>query len=267
MDYSELLASNGSGDAALAHISAARLALATTITVDSTANWPAKFIATSGTLNAAGYIDPATKLEFKGHLSSGNIIIDSFEPGFTDVGNTQGQVVALRPSTGLMNELIALAQVAHNNDGTIKTSVLGALYPVGSVYVSTVATNPNTLFGFGTWVAFAAGQVLVGKAGSGTFNTAGASVGAETVNLAHSHTQNVHQHFRTSQVTSGPNQNHTHNGGNGTGNPTNGFNSTWNHSYERTDGNQNDQGMDSQLSATQSVVQPSIVVYMWNRTA
>lgn len=267
MDYSELLASNGSGDAALAHISADRLSGATTITVDSTANWPAKFIATSGTLTASGYIDPATKKEFKGHLSSGNIVIDSFEPGFTDTGNIQGQVVALRPSTSLINELVALAQVAHNNDGTIKTAVLGALYPVGSVYISTVATNPNTLFGFGTWVAFAAGRVLVGIAGAGTFATPGATVGAETVNLAHAHLANDHIHGRSTVASGQANQNHTHNGGNGTGTPTNGFNSGWTHNYERTDGGSTDRGMDSQLSAAQSVVQPSVVVYMWNRTA
>ena len=33
-----------------------------------------------------------------------------------------------------------------------------------------VATNPATLLGMGTWVAYAEGRVLVGKAGSGTFD-------------------------------------------------------------------------------------------------
>lgn len=267
MDYSKLTASNGSGDAVIAHISAPRLALATTFAVDATTNWPSNFIATAGKLTASGYIDPATKMEFKGHLSSGNVILDSLSPGSTDNGNDEGDVIVIRPTTDWVNEMIALAQVAHNNDGTIKTAVLGALYPVGSIYTSTVATNPNTLFGFGTWVAFATGQVLVGKAASGTFNTAGATGGAETANLAHSHTGNDHTHGRSTQASGNPNQNHTHNGGNGGGSPTNGFNSAWTHNYERTDGGSTDRGMDSQLSASQSVLQPYIVVYIWNRTA
>ena len=32
-----------------------------------------------------------------------------------------------------------------------KTSLLEAIYPIGSVYISTVFTNPQDLFGFGTW--------------------------------------------------------------------------------------------------------------------
>ena len=42
-------------------------------------------------------------------------------------------------------------------------AALQAVYPVGSIYVSTSATNPGTTFGFGTWEAFGAGKVLVGQ--------------------------------------------------------------------------------------------------------
>jgi hypothetical protein len=31
------------------------------------------------------------------------------------------------------------------------------VYPVGAIYISTLSTNPATLFGFGTWAAFGAG--------------------------------------------------------------------------------------------------------------
>jgi len=47
------------------------------------------------------------------------------------------------------------------------TSVALLSYPVGSIYMSTVSTNPNTLFGFGTWVAYGVGRVLI-SAGTGT---------------------------------------------------------------------------------------------------
>lgn len=264
MDYSYLSASNGAGDAVLAHIEAPRLTGSATFDVDSTANWPAKFIATVGTLTAAGFIDPATKAEFKGHLSSGNIIIDDFEPGYTDAGNTEGQVIALRPATGLMNDLVALALVAHNNDGTLKTAVLGALYPVGSIYLSAIATNPHDLFGFGTWIAVAKGQALVGKADSGTFVTPGSTPGAETVNLAHVHAtdaQGAHAH-------SGTTSNGNYNGGasnvltQATSFTPPGHNHTFGTDVQGLHGH----NIDSRLGVT-SVVQPSLVVYVWQRTA
>lgn len=34
---------------------------------------------------------------------------------------------------------------------------------VGTIYASVVSTNPNTLLGFGTWVAVATGRILIGQ--------------------------------------------------------------------------------------------------------
>lgn len=65
-------------------------------------------------------------------------------------------------------------------EATTLTTILQAVYPVGSIYVNkTVATNPATLLGFGTWAALE-GRVLVGKASSGTFVAAGGTGGEET---------------------------------------------------------------------------------------
>ena len=57
-------------------------------------------------------------------------------------------------------------------------------YPVGHIYMATVSTNPNTLLGYGTWVAFAAGRALIGV-GTSTATTAttwtnGETAGSET---------------------------------------------------------------------------------------
>jgi len=46
----------------------------------------------------------------------------------------------------------------------LSTAVKDALYPIGSIYTNaTDSTNPATLIGFGTWVAFGSGRVLIGE--------------------------------------------------------------------------------------------------------
>lgn len=68
-------------------------------------------------------------------------------------------------------------------------TALSALYPVGSVYTNaSVATNPATLLGFGTWSAFGTGRVMVGvDAGQTEFDTLGETGGSKFLH-AHSHT-------------------------------------------------------------------------------
>lgn len=55
--------------------------------------------------------------------------------------------------------------------------VLQVVYPIGSIYLSTSSTNPNTLFGFGTWVAYAEGRTLIGVGTSDQVFSAGATGG------------------------------------------------------------------------------------------
>lgn len=83
--------------------------------------------------------------------------------------------------------LATVAETGDYNDLTNKPSVatLDQVYPVGSVYISVVATNPATLFGIGTWSAFGAGRVMVGlDAGDPDFDTAEETGGAKTVESA-----------------------------------------------------------------------------------
>jgi len=145
------------------------------------------------------------------------------------------------------------------------TAGLQAAYPVGSIYVSTVSTNPNTLFGFGTWVAYGQGRMLISADGTYTAGTTGGSATTtlSTTNLpAHSHTATVtdpgHTHSSNAQQ-----QNTGHQlagGGSFTVFPT------------PATINSNTTGITVAISNTGSgtafnTISPYIAVYMWNRTA
>ena len=80
-------------------------------------------------------------------------------------------------------------------------AALQAVYPVGSIYIGTTATNPGTIFGFGTWVAFGAGKVLVGQdTGDTSFDTLGETGGSkDAIVVSHNHslTDPGHRHNTT----------------------------------------------------------------------
>jgi len=124
------------------------------------------------------------------------------------------------------------------------TATLLAVYPVGSVYTSVVATSPATHFG-GTWVAIGAGRVLVGIDASDTdFDTVEAIGGVKTHTLTVDEMP-AHTHSMTIENTQGA-------GSAGAENGTSSF-STVNTSS--TGGGQ-----------AHTIVQPYLVVYMWKRT-
>lgn len=143
--------------------------------------------------------------------------------------------------------------------GVTLADALSAVYPVGCIYTSTASTNPATVFGFGTWAAFGAGQVLVGKAASGTFSTAGATGGAETVTLT---TTQMPSHQHQVGVDGAWDLNQQLGGGSFTG---------------LVYSNGGDQIASTNLrnyvarftggGGSHNNLQPYIVVYLWNRTA
>lgn len=126
---------------------------------------------------------------------------------------------------------------------------MSQVYPIGSIYVSTVPTNPGTLLGVGTWVAFGTGRVLTGiDAGQSEFDTVEETGGVKTVAAEGS--------VSAPTITVNALVGGTRKGG--TSNPgsiiENGNVPTASASVPTFTG-----------SAT-SVVQPYIVVYMWKRT-
>lgn len=58
---------------------------------------------------------------------------------------------------------------------------VSAAWPVGSIFISAVITNPATMLGFGTWSAFGAGKCLIGRDANDTdFDVAEETGGAKT---------------------------------------------------------------------------------------
>lgn len=142
--YDYLLASNGSGDAAIMHVQADRAISSTTIDVDGVTNVPAKFIGTSGTLLPSGFIDPETITNFYGHTSGGDLIIDSFADGSTDAGNTEGQVVVVKPTTEWAN-LVAAHIMNMTNNGTPEDVTVNDIDVAGNATIDGNATVGGNL--------------------------------------------------------------------------------------------------------------------------
>jgi len=120
-------------------------------------------------------------------------------------------------------------------------ALIGETYGVGDG--STTFNLPNVK-----------GRAIAGK-GAGTGYTAlGATGGAKTVDLSHSHTANDHTHT-ASGTTSGGSAANTLGSDNGSTMPTSGHT----HSWSTTTGTQSNKGSDTQLSSTQSILNPLIV--------
>ena len=143
-------------------------------------------------------------------------------------------------------------------------AALQAVYPVGSIYTSTVATNPGTTFGFGTWAAFGAGRVLIGQdAGDAAFDAleeTGGSKDAIVVSHTHSLTDPGHSHSTT--ITRMDDDN-----GSGVNGITDGDNSNGSIAYSSTSVTTGISISSTGSSATNANLQPYVVVKMWKRTA
>ena len=86
-----------------------------------------------------------------------------------------------------------------------ETSAGGDPFPVGSVFLSVVDTDPATLLGYGSWTQIAGGRVLIGQTGGDTdFDTAEEMGGSKTSTalLAHTHIQDPHTHTQNAHTHS-----------------------------------------------------------------
>jgi hypothetical protein len=158
------------------------------------------------------------------------------------------------------------------NGGTGVTTAAAAavlvgnlLFPVGAIYTATVATNPGTLLGFGTWTAFGAGRVLIGNGGGFSAGATGGSADAVVVSHSHTATSTVtdpgHFHFIPEDYETGTIQ--AGSGTSGAGNRKLGDRTNSASTGITVGTSVATQG----VSGTNANLQPYIVVYMWQRTA
>jgi hypothetical protein len=112
-----------------------------------------------------------------------------YPAGFSSTGGT---ITGNLTVTGTTTLAVTTASTPTTGDNTTRVATtafvqtaLQALYPIGSIYTATVATNPATLFGFGTWAAYGAGRVLIGNGGGYSAGATGGS--ADAVVVSHNH--------------------------------------------------------------------------------
>tara|TARA_R110000765_G_scaffold409956_1_gene508456 strand:- start:2 stop:679 length:678 start_codon:yes stop_codon:yes gene_type:complete len=180
--------------------------------------------------------------------------------------NLDGPTFTGTPNTPTASAGTSSTQVA--STAFVQAALIGA-YPVGSIYMNaTVATNPATLLGFGTWTAFGAGRVPVGiNSGDADFDTVEETGGTKDAIIpTHTHT--------ASSSSSSTDSGHTHSisrgyGASGAGGDAllsgggvQSGTSTANITTTTTTTVAN-----AGESATGKNLQPYIVVHMWKRTA
>ncbi len=156
----------------------------------------------------------------------------------------------------------------------LATDALQLAYPVGSIYMNaTVATNPGTLLGFGTWATFGAGKVPVGiDSTDADFDVVGSGTNTNGTTGAKTHTLGItempsHRHGGIQPSgNSGSNSN-----GFDVDNPTNGADTDAFQKFTKYAGGAGSDanGTLASAGATQAHnnLQPYIVVHMWTRTA
>jgi|11_taG_2_1085331.scaffolds.fasta_scaffold01153_6 microcystin-dependent protein len=131
-------------------------------------------------------------------------------------------------------------------------------YPVGSIYTSISPTNPATLLGVGTWVAFGAGRTLIGvDTSQSEFDTVQETGGSKT----HTLTENeLPSHDHISPMSNGAGYSPPF----GTSSISSSAIRHWDDVQSVTSApNTSDTGGD----AAHNNLQPYITVYFWKRTA
>lgn len=224
-----------------------------------------RILQTNGSSSAPSWIDPSTLSVSKATNIAGGIT------GSIPYQSALDTTLMLSP--GSPGQLLQTNGTGTSPSWVNLINIYAAMYPVGSVYINASnSTNPATLFGFGTWVAFGAGRVPVGfNAADPLFDTAEETGGSkDSTVVSHTHTGSTstaggHTHSYNDPKLPSAGTNSYQNGPQGT---------TWRteniavgntgtageHSHTLTIDSAGSSGVNANL-------QPYITVYMWKRTA
>lgn len=135
MDLQHLRASDGTGEAVLAHIQSVRNPGSTVLDLDNVDNWNSKAVIITGTPAANGFISPAGMKVMYGHLNAGDFIIDGYAPGYVDNGNTTSEVAIVKMTTSWADALIDLLDNSLQDNGLLKLTALDHFFkPSESVF-------------------------------------------------------------------------------------------------------------------------------------
>lgn len=225
--------------------------------------------------------------------ASGHTHAGVYEPSNANIQTHVASAHA--PSNAQANADITKAEIEAKLIGEISSHTHAGgsqAFPIGSVFIAVVSTDPATLLGYGTWSAIAAGRVLVGRDAADTdFDVAEETGGAKTQtpsahagtavtdHASHTHTYTqVPNHVHgvstilrtattgaaTTQVTNAADTSSTADTTRKTDNPdggvatgtTAGPSATLSHAVTQP-----------AAHAAMSIVQPYFVVYLWKRTA
>jgi hypothetical protein len=195
-----------------------------------------------------------------------NLLLASFDGAvqMNNVRATGSPVLQLAVSLGATDDVLRImnsVQVASiRKDGKFvgEGSLLinlSAAWPVGSVYIAVVPTNPATLLGFGIWVAFGTGKVLVGVDPNDTDFDTVEEIGGSKTSTPEAHDLEISDHsFTLTGVTGSSVKIGTGAAGAAGVNHSHSFSFSEAHIIDLKD------------HAAMSIVQPYIAVYMWKRT-
>ena len=130
---------------------------------------------TSPTLNVNSTGDKNIKKADGSSLAIGDLVAGGYYEFVYDSGSTEWRVLNLSTIT---------------SQDTLLTTILGGLYPVGSLLTTTVATDPGDAdyffngITFGTWAAYAEGRTIVGLDTGTTITSASSSSNVVTLVVA-----------------------------------------------------------------------------------
>jgi hypothetical protein len=171
-----------------------------------------------------------------------------------DDGNATGDGLAFALFEGMLSGATAenKAAVASSMAAPmlgLAEAIADGMHPIGSIYETVQSGNPRDLLGFGAWVVFGTGRVLVGyDSGDSDFNAPEKTSGSKTHYHETPFTCDDTYLYRTAKTLFGT----------GTSRQLEKY-------LEMSD----DETASTNVMVTEAVssVQPSIVVYRWKRTA